>query len=401
MAGAVENAPQENTPRRVTVECPICCAQLRPEARSKARTVKCPDCDSAVHVPALRDLPDPDRLASDAYELAGLIDEEDLGPAERVRVTCPKCRVVLRAPVRDKPRRMPCPKCSAGVPIPGRQPRARAPEPPPVVFRKSPKRKKQAPTTPGLIDALGSLRFEESEGAPPRWPLVWGVFTFPWHPEVLLRWLFLSVGYATIGLLAAGVVWCVIVGGPMLRAAYAFMFPLCWITLWTISYTAACALIVIEQTANGTQEIGDWPEPHWTGWLLELAQILLPGVVAVLAAWGTGLAFKATTGAFWIPFAAAFAVVFPIVWLSSLECDSTFLPFSAPVLRSLFKFWWGWLLFYVETAVLLMLWPGLLLFGIQWDVFGAALATGPVLAAVVLIYMRLVGRLAWCITHAD
>ena len=202
---------------------------------------------------------------------------------------------------------MPCPKCSADVPIPGRKPRARAPEPPPVVFRKQPRRRKQEPTTPGLIDALGSLRVEQFEGAPPRWPLVWGVFTFPWHPDVLLRWLFLSAGYATIGLLAAGVVWCVIVGGPMLRAAYAFLFPLFWISIWTASYTAACALVVIEQTANGTQEIGEWPEPQWTGWLLETVQILLPGLVAVLAAWGTGVVFRATTGAFWIPFGAAFA----------------------------------------------------------------------------------------------
>jgi hypothetical protein len=405
MPRAVENAPQDNVPRRTAVVCPSCRARLRAEPGSTTRTVKCPDCSAAVRIPAAGELgrrksrPEPaEDDASDLPDLAG----EEFGAPDRVRVKCPKCGVGLFAPVKEQPRHMPCPKCSADVPVPGRKDVARALQPPPIVVKKKQKRatRKRKSSQTGLVDALAAVRTEEIP-EPPRWPFVWGVFTFPWHPDVFLRWVFLSAGFAAAGLLLTGVLWCLTVGGPMLRAAYAFSFPMFWVSIWTLSYAAACSLVVVEQTANGNQEMGEWPEPQWTGWLLEMTHVLIPAIVAALIAWGVGLVLRLTTGWFWSPLAGTLFVLFPIFWMSSLECDALFLPFSRPILWSLVRLWWAWLLFYAEAALLLLLGPGLLLYGVQPDPFGAALGTAPVLAAVILIYSRLLGRLAWRVTLAD
>lgn len=399
MAERVENAPQDNAPRYVTIVCPTCRARLHPDARAKARMIECPDCFVPLRVPALADLPEPRPRPRPVdvgkYDLAESL-QEDFGVPDRVRVVCPKCRTGLRARVKDRGREMPCPKCSTAVPVPGRQELARTVAPPPVVFRARPKTRRRS--RDDEFDPKADLR---TYSAPrrPRWTFLSGIFTFPWHPDVILRWAFLSAGFAAMGLLAVAILWCAIIGGPMFRAAYAFCFPFFWISLWTISYTAACSLAIVEQTAGGNDTMGDWPEPQWTGWLLELMHLLVPALEAGAVAYGVALVVNLAAGHFWTPLLATMYVLFPIVWLSSLEADSTIFPFSVPILKSLGRLWWGWLLFYAEAAVLLVFWPGLLVLGAPWYPFETATATGPILAAVVLIYMRLLGRLAWRITR--
>jgi hypothetical protein len=72
---------------------------------------------------------------------------------------------------------------------------------------------------------------------------------------------------------------------------------------------------------------------------------------------------------------------------------------SWTVLRNMVPIWWGWLFFYAETGVLFLLWlvPTVVLFIFQ--PFVIVLLSAPVLAAVVLIYFRLIGRLAWCMAE--
>ena len=92
---------------------------------------------------------------------------------------------------------------------------------------------------------------------------------------------------------------------------------------------------------------------------------------------------------------ATVSLLYPIFLLSSLEANSVFVPLSLPILRSLISCWWGWLTFYALAALLGGSWLGLLLAGLPSFPFLTALACGPLLAAVLLIVSRLLGRLAW------
>jgi hypothetical protein len=90
----------------------------------------------------------------------------------------------------------------------------------------------------------------------------------------------------------------------------------------------------------------------------------------------------------------AWLVCFPIVMLSNLEQSSAFAVFSPRLGASLVRCAGPWLLFYIETAVLCAASLGLLYaisLGPTWVAY-----LGPwVTVGTMLVYMRLVGRLAW------
>ena len=94
--------------------------------------------------------------------------------------------------------------------------------------------------------------------------------------------------------------------------------------------------------------------------------------------------------------AAVFFFVFPILLLAELESDSAFLPVSRLVLASLWRCGRAWLSFYtasgglIAVAGALMIGAGLKVDSRLLVLFGAML-----FAAVVMIYFRLLGRLAY------
>jgi hypothetical protein len=102
----------------------------------------------------------------------------------------------------------------------------------------------------------------------------------------------------------------------------------------------------------------------------------------------------------WLPqpglvWALGVFLLFPILLLSSVDANSPFIPLSRRVRRSLFRVAGTWLTFYVLSG---LLWAGLM--GAFWGLaqlhdFLAPVLGGPLLAATVLIYARLLGRLAW------
>jgi hypothetical protein len=91
----------------------------------------------------------------------------------------------------------------------------------------------------------------------------------------------------------------------------------------------------------------------------------------------------------------AFFLLYPICLLSSMEANSPWLPLTKPILHSVVTLWWGWLVFYALAAAVLGGWLALIVVGSWLQPFLAGLLGGPVLAAAILIYARLLGRLAW------
>jgi hypothetical protein len=101
-----------------------------------------------------------------------------------------------------------------------------------------------------------------------------------------------------------------------------------------------------------------------------------------------------------IPSAVVF-LAFPVVLLSVIENGSALAFYSPPVLRSLVRRPHYWLLFHLETLALLGLLVAIVWAGLGDLAFFAALLAPPIAAAYVLIYARLLGRMAWHIGDLD
>jgi hypothetical protein len=230
---------------------------------------------------------------------------------------------------------------------------------------------------------------------PPRWTFFSGVFTYPWRPQSMLPFVVLSIGIALCewsGLM--------VVSGlasssrPGALAAGAFGIVWLWLIILTGSYAAACVFAIMETTAYNYDAPYDWPEPDWRerflhflwmGWCLGLAAALFVTPSAFLAESPSGRALICAIG---------IAVAFPVFVLSTMETNSL-VPVSGPVWRSLGSQIHVWIVFYVISSLLLAgcsLASVFLFSQLGWL---SPLALGPLWAATVLIYARLLGRLAW------
>src|SRR6185295_1960305 len=163
-----------------------------------------------------------------------------------------------------------------------------------------------------------------------------------------------------------------------------------WIGVFTFAYVAAYCQATMLDTAEGHDVIHSWPDLGWREafWSLPLPMYMtFLGIAAgyvIGASIGTILAIPA--GVFFL---------FPILLLSALEADRVMIPYSPAVLASLRDQAWLWLGFFAETAVLAVVWLGPILWGMErWPGWTLAISA-PWSAAMLLIYARLFGRLAW------
>ena len=160
-------------------------------------------------------------------------------------------------------------------------------------------------------------------------------------------------------------------------------------------------LTIVTETSAGNDRIESWPDLglflNWVGNLfyvfnaavlcLALAQLLnwlVPGAHAAIVGVTTFL-------------------LFPILLLCELEANSAFLPVSRLVFTSLWRQGRCWLLYYAESACLLLAAAAFVAFAgpLMGRTVGTALV-GALFAAVAMIYFRLLGRLAWhCSIEAE
>jgi hypothetical protein len=153
-------------------------------------------------------------------------------------------------------------------------------------------------------------------------------------------------------------------------------------------------LTILLETTAGNDRMENWPNVSlFLDWIGDLWFIF--NSVAISVALGVGLAWllpgaRDTTLAITVFFA------FPIFLLCTLETDSAFLPLSGVVFASIVRHGIPWLAFYLQA--------GSLLAGVAAMVYYLAPQLGPRLAiplaallfsAVVMIYFRLLGRLAF------
>lgn len=166
----------------------------------------------------------------------------------------------------------------------------------------------------------------------------------------------------------------------------------------TMGFALSHCRSIVEETAYGADAVENWPPFDWKGWL---ATFLLVAVIFFEAlAISYVLAIPRLFGSA-LPMMVLTFLLFPVFVLSSLENDNPLVPLSMPVLRSFKTVWWAWWLFYVLTALLLVGWMGVTLLALIAQLYLSVFVSGPLLAAVMMIYARLLGRLIWCASQEE
>jgi hypothetical protein len=237
----------------------------------------------------------------------------------------------------------------------------------------------------------------DGDPPPPALAFFIGVFSVPFYRMVLPGLLMTSLALCVSGTMA---IFLLDQGFKVgMVAARPFGMGIFFFGILSLGYTFAVCRTIIENTSEGIEGIDEAPEFDWRGWALSF---MFGGLVlAEAAAVGYLVQLLSFTGLQVIAPLVAFFVL-PVMVLSAIHNDSPVVPIALPVLRSMASVWWAWCLFYLETGVMLLFWAGLVVAGIvlrhpYLTVFYAA----PLLAAVVLIYARLLGRLAWCASLAE
>ena len=228
--------------------------------------------------------------------------------------------------------------------------------------------------------------------SPTQWPMVVGIFDFPFRLSTFPCWLSVS-----FGLIISSFLFSILLGpiGSLGTIVIRLIGPAAAGTmLFTLAYMFHCCLKVIEQTAYGHAVIDDWPPfVMWKEWGWAFFQLLLVVMQSALVA-------AILTAGSWLysptPVVVMTAILFPWMLLSSLEADS-WIPYSKPIMRSLLTHLPIWGLFYLEVALVVAAWGLLSIGGFMLAGAWSLLVSAPLFAAACLICARLLGRLAWCL----
>jgi hypothetical protein len=246
-----------------------------------------------------------------------------------------------------------------------------------------------------------------------RWQFYATVFLFPWRWEVIRHWLLLTGGLTpALAILAISIQPTPHSNlGHYGRIALLFLgTPLIIVLMATVAYAAAVFVSVVEATSAGANRIETWPDDEWVEWLGQLIHLSYAVAIALLLSYGaaslvlSGLRSWITNSATLtvaVVYASFLIVFFPIVLLSTQHSVFGWLPITRSVLRSFAarKTDAAWALFACACVPLGLLPLGQFVYAPAQYLVVAAAGMGPQIAAGLLIYARLLGRLGWEISE--
>lgn len=365
-AGTESSAELPEADYEFDVQCPLCGTRQDATRQSIGQTLRCPDCEFLIKVqeppPRARRLPG-ERSAED--------DELRLSEVSAAR------------PVHDLAHEY-LEKARSEVA------RGRA--------------ERKLPAFP-MHDALhrAGTEVQVDDVSPPRLPprpLRSRLLRFLWEPAALIRALILAIGLF-FELLAVRRATELFFGGPFEQ--FLCVMLLAFSAIYGFALFAAVAitlLAVLQDTAEGKDVIENWPEGNFLDWFAEAAYVLValfvaafPGVllgrlVSYLAPDSSSVGWEFV---FCIP---TTFVLFPIALLSALEAGSPLNVLSRPILRSLSVLARGWLQFYFWSGLLSTAGFVALAFAIAGPLWMGVVSMA-VIAPLLMVYFRLLGRLAW------
>ncbi len=348
---------ESEEPDFLAIRCEQCEARLRVRAKLAGQTAKCSNCGTAIEIP-VRPIVE--------FELPGEDEEREwLDDAGGYRLAVP----LDHQPDLGVPEPLP-----AGIQVP-------APE-------------------RGYLEQVERVR-QDVVLTPPRYLFFSGIFDFPWYPEVWPRWIYLVLGGSVASLIPLLAI--TFFGGTSGYASIGvafFAMPQIWITIWSGSFMAACGMQVFEDTAAGSDHITAWPDPNWREWMWPLMYMGYVALMVLALAYGVGLACGGSSNVMLTILGLAEFVLFPICLLSVLEANNIAILFSPRLMLSLIQKPAGWLLFYLLTGSMFVAWGSMLWYANWLNPLLVVPVNGLLYASIGLIWFRLLGRLAWLITHS-
>ena len=247
-------------------------------------------------------------------------------------------------------------------------------------------------------DILGAGVDRRQKDAWKKAPFLLNLIEFVFYTSTLPRLVFYSMGLAVILVLGHTAYRAAMDPSPGSQLSAIFLcMALSGITgFWIISFSAV-ALAVVQDTANGMDEVVSWPDWNFFDWIGSAFYFPIGAFAA--GSPGMALAIFMLTGG--LPFAAAplpvllsLLVLFPMVMYSMLVEGSIMGLVSGQVLRSFHFAGEGWLLFYMYSLVIGLL---VAVFGALAEVDSIAvnLIAAAGLVPLALLYCRLLGRMMW------
>lgn len=228
---------------------------------------------------------------------------------------------------------------------------------------------------------------------PPRWTFFSGVFTYPWRGINLTRWTTMAFGLAIAGVVSLkSLEYIGLMNGLLTNLALpglllgVFAIAITWVVL---SFSIASCQAAIQDTADGHDLPHEASMPDWDHWVFTFLGWLSLWAAAAAIGFPLSLAIGP------IAFLITGTLFFPVLLLSAMESDSYIMPYSPPVLRTLGYYAHGWLMFYLLTTLMAAAWFAAFVWGYAQAPYLTVFLSGPVVAAMLLVYARLLGRLAW------
>jgi hypothetical protein len=412
-------------PQQIAVVCKLCGTRTHAPLDKAGKEIKCPDCHSSIAVPR----PQTAALAKAKAPGPTLDDVEDFGLSQVIErpkyqpLVAPRGNEVELAGA-DSPKA--ASPGTASRPAPPRrvlvepvddeaaaeddevvlEPPAERPDlvRDPRSILPNPDLEPPDPMYDGRYEggAIGDGVDPRSPDAWKRAPLVYGILGFVLMPSTLLRLLFFGVWLGAVALVARlAIFYSQADDNQQILALFVMWGGIPMGAAWVFSFSSAIQAVV-EATANGENEVTQWPDWNVFEWFAAARFVLVASFVAGLPGAIVGAATLAASmddpamAIFGIaaPPVLSWLVLFPVIHYSMLVEDNMLAILSGQALRNLKAASDGWMFVYMYSfmiSIAIAFTAGMLITGS----FLVALLGGAGLVALLLLYARIVGRLMW------
>jgi hypothetical protein len=230
-----------------------------------------------------------------------------------------------------------------------------------------------------------------------RWPLQTRILSFPLTRGMPVRLVLFAAWTALV-------MWLLVKGIEFMSMQYGafitmfFMATSVILGIMCVSALAACWLAIVTESSEGNDAVEAWPDLVFLDWMFEGLYVIMAALVSCIPGWLLALPWPDEPLIRAAAIAGGAVVFFPIVLLSMLDVGSPLAPLSPKILVSLVRAPLWWLVFWIESGLLI---GGLVAVAVaiyQWAP-AAVVLMAPIIVLVSFWYFRLLGRLGWVLSE--